>query len=226
MVDAILINLIRNAIKFSEKRTNITLSAIEKDVVVELSIKDEGIGMSPEQSSKLFKGNKVKSSKGTDNESGHGLGLSICQKYVEALGGEIWVESEEGKGSTFKFTLPKPKLLENESPILRVGNALITKDTKETFEHTQGLFKHLKEKDISLNLLTKKDFTLLCSLGKVLETMKYLEKGKNELLKMDEKDKSKKNDDEAIFTLQEERQNATIEAYKLLERFVESKTAQ
>jgi len=73
---------------------------------VEISIKDTGIGMNKNMISNLFRLDENTSRKGTEGEPSSGLGLIICKEFIEKNGGKLWVESEEGKGSTFYFTLP------------------------------------------------------------------------------------------------------------------------
>jgi len=106
MLHSILRNFLANAIKFTKPIGEVTLTAKwEPDDVVEISISDTGIGMSPEILNKLFTLNAKISRKGTEGEPSSGLGLIICKELVEKQGGRIWVDSEEGKGSTFFFTL-------------------------------------------------------------------------------------------------------------------------
>jgi len=105
MIRLVLRNLISNAIKFTKKGDKITVEAkrsSENRVIV--SVIDTGMGISPENQTKLFQ-LKDHTTYGTDNEKGTGLGLILCREFVEKNGGEIWVESEEGKGSTFRFSL-------------------------------------------------------------------------------------------------------------------------
>ena len=106
MFQTILRNLISNAIKFTHKEGQITINAqkVESDIII--SVSDNGIGISIESQSKLFNISQIHTSKGTADETGTGLGLLLCKEFVNKNGGEIWVESELGKGSTFKFTLP------------------------------------------------------------------------------------------------------------------------
>jgi signal transduction histidine kinase len=75
---------------------------------VEISVSDNGIGMTKETVAKLFKIDANLSTCGTENEKGTGLGLFLCKEFIEKHGGKIWVESELGKGSIFKFILPCP----------------------------------------------------------------------------------------------------------------------
>jgi len=112
MVMVILRNLISNAIKFTNSGGEINVSVIPGTKQVEISILDNGIGMDEEKIKTLFHLSSNATSPGTANEKGSGLGLVLCKEFVEKLGGKIWVESEEGKGSDFKFTLPVNKLNE------------------------------------------------------------------------------------------------------------------
>ena len=108
MVQVVLRNLITNAIKFTPEGGNISVDAREHGDSVEVSVSDNGVGMSDEKRQRVFRvGEKRISSPGTSNEKGTGLGLIVCREFVETHGGRIWVESEEGKGSTVRFTLPK-----------------------------------------------------------------------------------------------------------------------
>ena len=71
-------------------------------------VKDSGIGMSKNVIEILFDKTAPYTTRGTANEKGTGLGLILCKEFVEKNGGKIWVDSEEGSGSTFWFTIPKP----------------------------------------------------------------------------------------------------------------------
>ncbi len=103
----VLRNLLSNAIKFSETGGKITISAkIEKGSLI-AKVTDNGIGMDKEKLHSLFDENMLKSSKGTCLETGTGLGLKLCKTFIDALGGNIWAESEPGKGSVFYFTIPQ-----------------------------------------------------------------------------------------------------------------------
>jgi signal transduction histidine kinase len=106
MVKTILRNLIGNAIKYTSSGGKITISAQERKSFVEISVKDSGIGISEEAQRKIFKIDVFQSIVGTNNEKGTGLGLLLCKEFVELHSGNISVESEPGKGSEFKFTLP------------------------------------------------------------------------------------------------------------------------
>jgi len=106
MLKIVLRNLISNAIKFTNQGGNINISAISEQKQVEISISDNGIGMNDETLKKLFDISTNTTSPGTENEKGSGLGLILCKEFVEKHGGKIWVKSELGKGSDFKFTLP------------------------------------------------------------------------------------------------------------------------
>lgn len=106
MINFIVRNLLNNAIKFSYPNGNIMISSESKDGKLVVAVKDEGIGMDEELLQKLFKIEHNVQKNGTANEKGTGLGLILCKEFIEKNKGEIWVESELGKGSTFFFSLP------------------------------------------------------------------------------------------------------------------------
>jgi PAS domain S-box-containing protein len=105
MFDTIIRNLVSNAIKFSNHGGNIVISGALSGSMVEISVSDNGIGMDEELVSNLFSRNDKARRKGTDDEPSTGLGLLLCKEFVEKHGGKIRVVSQEGKGSTFTFTL-------------------------------------------------------------------------------------------------------------------------
>ncbi|MDY0281837.1 MAG: ATP-binding protein, partial [Salinivirgaceae bacterium] len=106
MLKTILRNLISNAIKFTYPNGKITVYATQNQNSIELAVSDNGIGMSEETQNKLFVIDKESITLGTADEKGSGLGLILCKEFIEKHGGKLWIESEIGKGSTFKFTLP------------------------------------------------------------------------------------------------------------------------
>jgi signal transduction histidine kinase len=106
MVKTILRNLINNAIKYTNINGEITINASELKQFVEVTVKDNGIGISADNKKKLFKIDTFHSTPGTHDEKGTGLGLLLCKEFVELHGGNIRIESEAGKGSRFAFTLP------------------------------------------------------------------------------------------------------------------------
>jgi len=106
MLKTIFRNLISNAIKFTNEQGSITLKARVVHPNVEISVNDTGVGIKEENIKLLFNIESNISTKGTQYESGTGLGLILCKEFVEKHGGKIWVESTEGKGSEFIFTLP------------------------------------------------------------------------------------------------------------------------
>ncbi|MDA3954463.1 MAG: tetratricopeptide repeat-containing sensor histidine kinase [Bacteroidales bacterium] len=114
MLTAILRNLISNAIKFSNSNSFIRISSKEFKEYTEISVMDNGVGISNENMNKLFRIDVHHSTSGTSEEQGSGLGLILCREFVEKHNGKIWVESEinnlpdsKAGGSTFKFTIPK-----------------------------------------------------------------------------------------------------------------------
>lgn len=106
MVNTVIRNILSNSIKFTHVGGQILLSVAEAKGEARISIKDNGVGMSPETASKLFKVDQTFSSKGTNNETGTGLGMLITSEFVALNNGRIEVESEIGKGTTFHVFLP------------------------------------------------------------------------------------------------------------------------
>ncbi|OFY60487.1 MAG: hypothetical protein A2Y71_05375 [Bacteroidetes bacterium RBG_13_42_15] len=107
MFEAVIRNLVSNAVKFTPKSGEISISATATpDNNVEIKIRDTGIGMNRELIDKLFLLNEKTSRKGTEGEPSSGLGLLLCKEFIEKHNGKIWAESEEGRGSTFYFTVP------------------------------------------------------------------------------------------------------------------------
>jgi PAS domain S-box-containing protein len=106
MLKSVLRNLVSNAIKFTNNGGAIYINAKQDSENVTISVSDNGIGIPPDNLAKLFDISQVLTTTGTAQETGTGLGLLLCKEFVERHGGKIWVESEEDKGSDFKFTLP------------------------------------------------------------------------------------------------------------------------
>lgn len=106
MISSVVQNLVTNAIKFTPKGGEVNVSVFQENGTLNFSVSDTGVGMTEEQLQKLFKLDKASSSRGTDEETGTGLGLIISKEFVEKHNGQIAVESELGKGSKFSFALP------------------------------------------------------------------------------------------------------------------------
>jgi CheY-like chemotaxis protein len=110
-VRQVLLNLMSNAAKFTEEG-HITLEAKVGPEFVTIRVADTGVGISPEAHKRLFIPFQQVDGSTTRRAGGTGLGLAISRSFVEMHGGEIWVESQTGKGSTFAFTLPIYRVLQ------------------------------------------------------------------------------------------------------------------
>ncbi len=103
-IEQVLLNLIHNAIKFTPAGGTITVDAVESGPVLQVTVRDTGVGVSTEELPRVFerfyKADKARRSDGT------GLGLAIAKHIVQVHGGTIWVESAPGEGASFTFTLP------------------------------------------------------------------------------------------------------------------------
>jgi two-component system, sensor histidine kinase LadS len=104
----VLVNLVGNAIKFSDGRGSVTLGCTAGSKVDVVSVRDEGIGIAPENLEQIFAGFVQVFRGETRKYGGTGLGLSISRSLVRMHGGELWVESKPGQGSTFYFSIPRP----------------------------------------------------------------------------------------------------------------------
>ena len=106
-IDVVLRNLISNGIKYTHKGGEVEVSVDVSDEYVIVLVKDNGIGISDEIKERLFNLDGKHKPRGTDNEKGSGLGLILCKEFAEKNNGFLKFESEMGKGTTFKFYLPK-----------------------------------------------------------------------------------------------------------------------
>ena len=151
----VITNLLGNAVKFTDAGGVISLDArylgdvegAEGTCIVQIAVTDNGIGISPEQQNRLFQSFNQAESGTVRNFGGTGLGLAISKNIVEMMGGRIWVESEQGKGSSFIFTIKVQKVLED-------GNEKVTSIQTEEEKHTSSSFtgSHiLLAEDIEIN---------------------------------------------------------------------------
>ncbi|HSD85017.1 MAG TPA: ATP-binding protein, partial [Anaerolineae bacterium] len=106
-VNQVFDNLLGNAIKFSPRGGTISIEVKEAGNMIQLGVLDTGVGIPTDKLEKVFDRFYQVDGSATRRFGGAGLGLAIARRIVEAHGGRIWVESEEGTGSAFKFTLPK-----------------------------------------------------------------------------------------------------------------------
>ena len=107
MLQTVIRNFVSNAIKFTPKKGKVNISAKLKDgEAIEISIEDTGIGMNQQMIDNLFRIDVRTTRKGTEGELSTGLGLLLCKEFIEKHNGKIWVESTEGVGTIFNFSLP------------------------------------------------------------------------------------------------------------------------
>ncbi|MFA3782029.1 ATP-binding protein [Melioribacteraceae bacterium 4301-Me] len=107
MIETVIRNLVSNAIKFTHENGKVEINVKDQKENILIEIKDNGIGMDETSLSSLFQNNSNRSSSGTKNEQGTGLGLIICKEFIEKNNGKLNIQSKVGEGSTFSFTLPK-----------------------------------------------------------------------------------------------------------------------
>lgn len=106
LISVVIRNIIANAIKFTNKNGIISINCKLNNACIEVSVSDNGIGISPERIDSLFNETSFEPTFGTNHEKGSGLGLKLCKTFVEKNNGKIWLESKLEKGTTFYFTIP------------------------------------------------------------------------------------------------------------------------
>jgi len=111
-IERVLYNLLDNAAKYSPPGSQIKVSVKAEPERLVIGVHDRGRGLSKSEQAKLFSPFQRLENNRPDRARGAGLGLMVCRRLVEAHGGEIWVESKRGKGSTFFFTLPYRKSMD------------------------------------------------------------------------------------------------------------------
>ncbi len=102
----VIANLMDNAVKYSPKNSGVMLAVDIQDQEAIVSVSDDGPGIPPEEQNRVFEKFHRLDSGDSKETYGYGLGLYLCRRLVEAMGGRIWVESESGRGATFRFALP------------------------------------------------------------------------------------------------------------------------
>jgi PAS domain S-box-containing protein len=106
MINTVIRNLVNNAVKFTESGKIIEVNVRKENTFLEIEVKDQGVGISPENLEKIFRIDVKYKTIGTSGEKGTGLGLILCHEFVQKNFGAIWCESEIGKGTSFFFTIP------------------------------------------------------------------------------------------------------------------------
>ncbi len=123
MIFTVLRNLVTNSIKFTPVGGKIELNIEQANGMSTITVADNGVGISEENKTKLFKIDESIKSKGTANETGTGLGLILCKEFIEKHNGNIWVDSKINQGSVFTVQIPKiqpVKLNEKEEPSVKI----------------------------------------------------------------------------------------------------------
>lgn len=204
-ISQVLRNLINNAIKFSEENSKIEISAKLQENHVLINIRDYGCGLTPENRIRIFEPFYQVESAARRRHGGTGLGLAICRGIIESQKGKIWVESKQGKGSSFYFTIPLNPVRKIEPiKVLFSQKNIIERKIKEEFKTFLGPlgvgeFEELKNK----NSIGKEDlYDYIDSLSKqfIISTEK-VDYFKNRIGKIygDEKEIiDKKNDTQCI----------------------------
>lgn len=105
-IEQVIVNLLSNAAKYSSKEDPIEVNCSKDEIMLTISVRDQGMGISKNDIKKLFTPHYRAETSETEKITGFGIGLYLCSEIIQRHQGKIWVESEPGKGSTFTFTLP------------------------------------------------------------------------------------------------------------------------
>src|SRR2546425_2310867 len=119
-------NLVKNAVKFTSPHGSVTISAMEAPPGTVVEVRDRGIGIKPEDQPRLFEEFRQVDGSTSRGYEGIGLGLALSKRLVELQGGQIWVESIPGRGSAFRFLIPRlplvvPREPTGRAPLRRAG---------------------------------------------------------------------------------------------------------
>jgi len=144
-VKQILLNLLSNAVKFTPDGGKISVRTGRSAGLVEISVSDTGIGISPEDQQRIFEEFRQTKRKEPQEGEGTGLGLTLAKRFVELHGGRIWLESEVGRGSTFTFTLPMRSVVEK---------TVTTRDTTLDVQHKGPLVLVIEDDPSAAKLLS------------------------------------------------------------------------
>ena len=167
----VVINLISNAVKFTEQG-HVTCRVKQTDKSIVVSVIDQGVGISEPDQPKVFERFKQVGDTLTDKPQGTGLGLPISKEIVEHHGGRIWVESELGKGSTFSFSLPIAIVIENKVQIPAINfDTLLDQLKKRVMFDSQLSGQSGSPKNI---LVIDDDASIRSLLRQVLEAKGYV----------------------------------------------------
>ncbi len=153
-IQQILFNLISNAIKFTSSG-EINVSAAVKEGKVQITVSDSGMGISEDQFGQIFIPFEQPVRQSIGSQSGTGIGLSISKHIVELHGGEIWLTSEVGKGSSFHFTLPMSEIDLNLLPVEKADTQLL-QTSRQLFVDIEPLTPDSQRK-----LIHKEDYRIL-----------------------------------------------------------------
>ncbi len=183
-INQIILNLISNAIKFTSEDGEIIYDTDYKDNSLIISISDNGIGMNAETQNRIFKPFEQADGSTTRKYGGTGLGLSITQNLVELMDGKIELESAEGKGSTFKVTIPLEMIESNQEEI--VNTDLSDEDKENSLSGHILIVEDNKTNQMLVRMLIE-DFGLTCDIANDgIEAVKLYNPDTHALILMDE----------------------------------------